>query len=33
VQGLVMLSAVLYLTTNLLVDLGYGLLNPRIHHE
>ncbi len=33
VQGLVMLSAALYLTTNLAVDLGYGLLNPRIHHE
>ena len=33
VQGIVIVSACLYTTINLAVDLAYGYLDPRIHHE
>ncbi len=33
VQGCVLLIALTYLTTNLLVDVAYGLLDPRIRYE
>ena len=33
VQGIVILSAGLYIAINLLVDIAYGYLDPRIHHE
>ena len=33
VQGMVIVSAALYTVVNLAVDLAYGYLDPRIHHE
>jgi peptide/nickel transport system permease protein len=33
VQGIVIVSAALYTLINLAVDLAYGYLDPRIHHE
>ncbi len=33
VQGVVLLIALAYIGTNLLVDLVYGLLDPRIRHR
>lgn len=33
VQGIVIVSAVLYTVINLVVDLAYGYLDPRIHRE
>jgi ABC-type dipeptide/oligopeptide/nickel transport system permease component len=33
VQGCVLLIAFTYVTTNLLVDVAYGLLDPRIRYE
>lgn len=33
VQGVVLLSALAYMLTNLLVDIGYGILDPRISYE
>ena len=33
VQGMVIVSAALYTAINLAVDLAYGYLDPRIHHE
>jgi oligopeptide transport system permease protein len=33
VVGLVMFYAVLLLGLNLLVDLAYGLLDPRVRHD
>jgi peptide/nickel transport system permease protein len=33
VQGVVLLIALAYIGTNLLVDLAYGLLDPRIRHR
>jgi peptide/nickel transport system permease protein len=33
VQGVVLFSAVIYVVINLLVDISYGWLDPRIHYE
>jgi peptide/nickel transport system permease protein len=33
VQGVVVFVAAIYVVVNLIVDLGYGLLDPRIRHE
>jgi peptide/nickel transport system permease protein len=33
VQGCVLLIAITYVSTNLLVDVAYGFLDPRIRHE
>jgi peptide/nickel transport system permease protein len=33
VQGVVLLSALAYMLANLLVDIGYGILDPRISHD
>jgi peptide/nickel transport system permease protein len=33
IQGCVLLIAVTYVTTNLLVDVAYGFLDPRIRYE
>jgi peptide/nickel transport system permease protein len=33
VQGIVLLSAVVYVAINLLVDLSYSFLDPRIHYK
>lgn len=33
VQGCILLIALAYIVANLLVDIVYGLLDPRIHHE
>jgi peptide/nickel transport system permease protein len=33
VQGIVLVSAVVYVVINLLVDLSYSLLDPRIHYQ
>jgi peptide/nickel transport system permease protein len=33
VQGIVLVSAFAYVTINLLVDLSYSILDPRIHYN
>lgn len=33
IQGVTLFVAVIYVVVNLLVDVGYALLDPRIHHE
>jgi peptide/nickel transport system permease protein len=33
VQGVVLFSAVIYVLVNLIVDITYGWLDPRIHYE
>jgi peptide/nickel transport system permease protein len=33
VQNLVLLYGVIFMLVNVLVDLSYALLDPRIHHE
>jgi peptide/nickel transport system permease protein len=33
VQAFIFLSAILYVIVNVLVDIGYGLLDPRIRHQ
>jgi peptide/nickel transport system permease protein len=33
VQGTVLLAAVFYVVVNLLVDLAYGLVDPRIRYD
>jgi ABC-type dipeptide/oligopeptide/nickel transport system permease component len=33
VQGVVLLSSIMFLLINLLTDLSYGLLNPRIRYD
>jgi peptide/nickel transport system permease protein len=33
VQGTVLLGAVIYLAINLVVDLSYAVLDPRIRHD
>jgi peptide/nickel transport system permease protein len=33
VQGAVLCTAILYVTLNLLVDLTYGLIDPRIRYD
>jgi peptide/nickel transport system permease protein len=33
VQNLVLLYGVIFMVVNVLVDLSYALLDPRIHHE
>jgi peptide/nickel transport system permease protein len=33
IQGLVLTFAVLFILTNLVVDMSYSLLNPRVQHE
>jgi ABC-type dipeptide/oligopeptide/nickel transport system permease component len=33
VQGCVLLIALTYVSTNLLVDVAYGFLDPRIRYE
>jgi peptide/nickel transport system permease protein len=33
VQGIVLLSALVYVAINLLVDLSYSFLDPRIHYR
>jgi ABC-type dipeptide/oligopeptide/nickel transport system permease component len=32
VQGVVLLSAISYMVVNLLVDIGYGVLDPRVSY-
>ena len=32
IQGLILTFAVLFITVNLLVDMSYALLNPRLRH-
>jgi peptide/nickel transport system permease protein len=30
IQGVVLLTAVIFVVVNLVVDIGYGILNPRV---